>query len=143
MKTVKDLLDYKGHEVLSLAPADTVYRAIEVMAEKSVGALVVLEGHRLVGILSERDYARKVILKGKRSKDTSISEIMTTKVIVVPPERTVEESMALMTDKRIRHLPVVEDDRVVGIISIGDVVRAVISEREFLIQQLERYITSG
>jgi CBS domain-containing protein len=143
MKTVKDLLDDKGYSIFSLAPTDSVYQAIEVMAKKGVGALVVLDGTHLVGIVSERDYARKVILQGRRSQDTAVREIMTTKVTCVPTERTVEECMALMTDKRIRHLPVIRDDDVIGVISIGDVVRAVISEKEFMIQQLERYITSG
>jgi CBS domain-containing protein len=143
MKTVKDLLDNKGYAIFSLAPTDSVYQAIKMMAEKGVGALVVLDEKHLVGIVSERDYARKVILQGRRSQDTAVQEIMTTKVTCVPTERTVEECMALMTDKRIRHLPVVRDNDVIGVISIGDVVRAVISEKEFMIQQLERYITSG
>lgn len=143
MKTVKDLLDDKGYELFSLAPGDTVYAAIEVMAERGVGALLVLEGTRLVGIVSERDYARKVILQGRRSQDTPVSDIMTTKVVCVSRDITVDECMALMTDKRIRHLPVIESDEVIGIISIGDVVRAVIREKQFLIEQLERYITSG
>lgn len=143
MMTVKDLLNHKGHDVLSLAPSDTVYDAIKLMAEKSIGALLVMDGGKMVGIVSERDYARKVILQGKRSQETPVRDIMTTKVIFVPPTRTVDETMAIMTDKRIRHLPVIENDRVIGIISIGDVVRAVISEKEFLIQQLESYITSG
>jgi CBS domain-containing protein len=143
MKTVKDLLDDKGYELFSLAPGDTVYAAIEVMAERGVGALLVLKGTRLVGIVSERDYARKVILQGRRSQDTPVSDIMTTKVVCVSRDITVDECMALMTDKRIRHLPVIESDEVIGIISIGDVVRAVIREKQFLIEQLERYITSG
>ena len=120
------------------------YRDLEeMMAERGVGALLVLEGKKLVGILSERDYARKVILQGRRSQDTLVSDIMTTEVVCVGRDRTVEECMALMTDKRIRHLPVVEGSEVIGIISIGDVVRAVILEKQFLIEQLERYITSG
>ena len=143
MKTVQDLLDDKGYAMFALAPKDTVYEAIELMAERGVGALLVLDGRKLVGILSERDYARKVILQGRRSQDTPVSDIMTTKVICVSRDRTIEECMALMTDKRIRHLPVVEDDEVIGIISIGDVVRAVIREKQFMIEQLERYITSG
>jgi len=143
MKTVRDLLDDKGYQMFSLAPDDTVYDAVELMAERGVGALLVLNGTKLVGILSERDYARKVILQGRRSQDTPVSDIMTTKVICVSRDRTIDECMALMTDKRIRHLPVVEDDEVIGIISIGDVVRAVIREKQFMIEQLERYITSG
>jgi CBS domain-containing protein len=143
MNTVKDLLDDKGYQLFSLSPDDTVYDAISLMAERSVGALLVLEGRKLVGILSERDYARKVILQGRRSQDTPVSDIMTTEVVCVSRDRTVEQCMALMTDKRIRHLPVVEGGEVLGIISIGDVVRAVILEKQFLIDQLERYITSG
>jgi CBS domain-containing protein len=143
MQTVKQLLDDKGHQVYSVAPSESVYHALRAMAERGVGALVVLEGRRLVGIVSERDYARKVILQGRRSEETAVREIMTTKVTCVPLERTVEECMALMTERRIRHLPVLEDSEVIGVISIGDVVRAVISEKEFIIQQLEKYITSG
>jgi CBS domain-containing protein len=142
-KTVKHLLAEKGSFVFSLPPDASVFQAIEMMAERSVGALLVMDGQTLRGIISERDYARKVILKGKQSRQTPVRDIMTTTVTCVVPERTVEECMALMTDKRIRHLPVVEDSRVVGIISIGDVVRAVISDKEFVIQQLEKYITSG
>ena len=143
MKTVKDLLDHKGYKIFSLAPHDTVYDAIKLMAERSVGALVVLDDMKLAGILSERDYARKVILQGRRSQDTPVSDIMTTKVVCVNRERTIDECMALMTERRIRHLPVIEENEVIGIISIGDVVRAVIQEKQFLIEQLERYITSG
>jgi CBS domain-containing protein len=143
MNTVKDLLDDKGYQLFSLTPGDTVYDAIALMAERSVGALLVLEGRKLVGILSERDYARKVILQGRRSQDTPVSDIMTTEVVCVSRDRTVEQCMSLMTDKRIRHLPVVEGGEVIGIISIGDVVRAVILEKQHLIEQLERYITSG
>jgi CBS domain-containing protein len=113
------------------------------MADKEVGALPALEGEKVVGIISERDYARKVILKGKSSMDTPVREIMTQKVLTVRPEQTIQECMALMTDKRIRHLPVLEDDRLVGIVSIGDVVKAVISQQEFMIEQLERYIEGG
>ncbi len=142
MRTVKQILDEKGRQVFSLGPADSVFDAIKLMAEKGVGALLVLEERKLVGIVSERDYARKVILQGKRSQDTAIREIMTSKVVCVLPERTVEECMALMTDRRIRHLPVLEGGDVIGIISIGDVVRAVISEKEFTIRQLEKYIAS-
>jgi CBS domain-containing protein len=143
MQTVKDLLEHKGRHVFSVAPEDSVYQAIKLMAEKGIGAVVVLEGTTLVGVMSERDYARKVILQGRRSEETAVREIMTARVICVSIERTVDECMALMTDNRIRHLPVLRDDEVIGVISIGDVVRAVISEREFTIRQLERYITSG
>ena len=143
MKTVHHLLENKGHDTFSIGPDATVYEALAIMGAKGVGALLVMEGDRLVGILSERDYARKVVLEGKRSQDTLVREIMTTQVVCVIPERTVEDVMALMTDKRVRHIPVVVDDKVEGVISIGDVVKAVIEEKEFHIKQLESYITGG
>jgi CBS domain-containing protein len=142
MKRVCDLLSNKGGAVWSLSPDATVYEAIDQLSEKGVGALLVMEGKRLVGIVSERDYARKVILKGKASRETYVWEIMSQPVICVPPECTVEQTMALMTEKRVRHLPVVEDETVVGVISIGDVVRAIIEEKEYYIQQLTSYITA-
>ena len=142
MKRVCDLLNSKGGAVWSLTPDATVYEAIDQLSEKGVGALLVMEGKRLVGIVSERDYARKVILKGKASRETYVSEIMSQPVICVPPEFTVEQTMALMTEKRVRHLPVVEDNTVVGVISIGDVVRAIIEDKEYYIQQLTSYITA-
>ena len=141
MTTVAQLVQEKGRAVWSIAPDATVYAALSLMAEKNVGALVVLESARVVGIISERDYARKVILKGKFSKDTLVREIMTDKVYFVGPAQTIEECMALMTAERIRHLPVLENDQLIGLISIGDVVRVVISDKEFLIKQLEHYIT--
>ena len=140
MKTVAHVLEGKGTEVWSVGPADSVFQALELMAERSLGAVLVMEGNELVGIMSERDYARKVVLADLSSKGTPVSDIMTSRVVVVPLDHTVEECMAVMTDKHIRHLPVMEGDRVVGVVSIGDVVKAVISEREFLIEQLERYI---
>jgi len=143
MQLVSHLMDAKGHNVWSVTSDTSVYDALKMMAEKNVGALLVLEGGKLVGIFSERDYARKVILKGKASKDTSVSEIMSTEVFYVRPENSVDECMALMTNKRIRHLPVFEGDNLVGMISIGDVVKAIISEKEFTIKQLENYITGG
>ncbi len=143
MKQVTDLLNVKGREVWSLAPDSTVYDAIDLMAHRGIGALLVMEGERLVGIVSERDYARKVVLKGRSSRDTLVREIMTEQVICIRPQLTVEEAMALMTDKRVRHLPVVVDKKVVGVISIGDVVRGIIEDREFEIQQLTNYITGG
>lgn len=143
MKTVQDLIAQKGTAVWSVSPDSTVFEALQLMAEKEIGALVVLENERPVGIFSERDYARQIILKGKASKDTPVREVMSSKVMYVRPEQTVEDCMALMTDKRIRHLPVLENDRLAGIVSIGDVVKAVISEKQFLIEQLEHYITSG
>src|SRR5215470_3063286 len=136
MKRVCELLDGKGRDIWSLPPDATVYEAIDQMAQKGVGALLVMEGKELVGIVSERDYARKVILKGKSSRETQVREIMSYPVICVPPELTVEKTMALMTEKRVRHLPVVVEETVVGVISIGDVVRGIIDEKEFHIQQL-------
>ena len=141
MKTVAQLLRAKGNEVVSVSPATPVFEALQVMAEKNVGALFVLEGESLVGVFSERDYARKVILKGKSSKEIPVHEIMTSHVLYIRPGQTIEECMALMTDKRVRHLPVLENDRLVGVISIGDVVKAIIAEQEFLIEQLQNYIT--
>ena len=141
MKTVTQLLRTKGQQVLSVAPDIPVFEALEVMADKNVGALLVVEDERLVGVFSERDYARKVILKGKSSKDTPVREIMSSHVLYVRPEQTIEDCMALMTDKRVRHLPVMEEERLVGVISIGDVVKAIIAEQEFMIEQLQNYIT--
>jgi CBS domain-containing protein len=141
MKTVRQLLRAKGYDIWSVAPDDSVYDALKLMADKNVGAVLVTDAGDLVGILSERDYARKVILKGRTSRDTPVREIMTEKVVYVRPDQTTDECMALMTDKRVRHLPVIEDDRLIGIISIGDVVKAIISEQEFMIEQLENYIT--
>ena len=142
MKTVSQLLQAKGREVHSVAPDARVFDALRLMAERNVGALVVLEGARLAGIFSERDYARKVILLGKSSHDVPVREIMTAKVITVHPGQTVEECMALMTERRIRHLPVTEGERLIGMLSIGDLVKAVIAEQEQTIKQLESYIHS-
>ena len=142
MTTVAQLLQDKGRAVWTIAPDATVYDALSLMAAKNVGALVVVEGASVVGILSERDYARKGILKGKFSKDTLVREIMTDKVYFVRPEQTIEECMAVMTAEHIRHLPVLTDDRLTGIVSIGDVVRVTIFDKEFLIKQLEHYIAS-
>lgn len=143
MKTVEQLLQRKGPETWFVSPDETVLDALKLMAEKNVGALLVIEQSRLVGIFSERDYARKVILHGKASKDTPVSEIMSTAVVCVGPKYTVEECMALMTDKRVRHLPVLDGGKLCGVISIGDVVKAIISEQEFIIEQLEQYITGS
>jgi CBS domain-containing protein len=142
MKTVNEMVQAKTHRVLSISPNASVLDALQVMADHEVGALVVLDGERLAGIFSERDYARKVILHGKASRDTAVHEIMTHKVVCVRPEQTVEECMALMTDKRIRHLPVLREKKVIGVISIGDVVKEVISEQRATIEQLEQYIHS-
>jgi CBS domain-containing protein len=141
MTIVQQILQSKGPDIWSISPDSSVYQAIELMADKGIGALLVVEDGKLIGIISERDYARKVILQGKSSRNTPISEIMTRKVYYVRPEHAIEECMALMTDKRIRHLPVLEDDRLVGIISIGDVIKAIISDQQFMIEQLENYIT--
>ena len=140
MTTVDVILANKGNQVWSIEPSAQVYAALELMAEKNVGALLVLDGQKIVGIMSERDYARKVMLMGKSSKSTPVSEIMTAEVLYVTPSQSVEECLALMTNKKIRHLPVLENDELVGIISIGDVVIEMISEKELLIEQLENYI---
>lgn len=142
MKTVQQILDEKPLKLLSVKPESTVYDALKLMAEKEVGALVVLEEGRLVGIFSERDYARKVILHGKSSKDTAVREIMTSRVVCAAPGHTMDECMALMTDKRVRHLPVLAHKQVVGVISIGDVIKEVIADQQFQIHQLEHYIHS-
>jgi CBS domain-containing protein len=142
MKSVRQLLQAKGREVYSITPEARVFDALKLMADKDVGALVVQEGGKLAGILSERDYARKVILQGKSSHDITVRDIMTGKVITVGPEQTVEDCMALMTGKRIRHLPVIEGGRLAGLLSIGDLVKEVIAEQEQTIRQLESYIHS-
>lgn len=141
VSTVGEMLRIKGHDVWSIAPDATVYDALKLMADKNVGAVLVMDAGRLVGILSERDYARKIILRGRSSKETMVQEVMAARVVYVRPGQTAEECMALMTDKRIRHLPVLEDERVVGVISIGDVVKSIISQQEFIIEQLEHYIS--
>ena len=140
MKTLRQLLEAKGREVYSIAPDARVFDALRLMADKSVGALIVMEGGRIAGILSERDYARKVILHGKSSHDIQVRDIMTSKIITVHPGQTVEECMALMTEKRIRHLPVTEGERLIGVLSIGDLVKEVIAEQQQTIRQLESYI---
>jgi CBS domain-containing protein len=141
MVTVSALLDEKGSQVWTIGPDKTVYDALSLMAEKGIGALVVVNQNGVVGILSERDYARKVILKGKSSKDTLVRDIMTRRVCYVSPGHRIDECMALMTEKTVRHLPVIGHGELVGIVSIGDVVKSVISEQEFIIGQLESYIT--
>ena len=141
MKTIKDLLGNKGQEIWSVGPDATVYEAIELMADKSIGALMVMDDERPAGIISERDYARKVILQGRSSKDTLVREIMTSRLIHTSPDRSVEECMTLMTTNKIRHLPVMEADQLVGIVSIGDLVKATISDQQSTIEQLERYIS--
>jgi CBS domain-containing protein len=143
MKTIKQLLQTKGNTVWTIAPDASVFDAIKLMSDKGVGALPVVEEEKLVGIISERDYARKVILQGRSSRETQIREIMTPKVYYIRAEQPIEDGMALMTDKHIRHLPVFEHERMIGIVSIGDLVREIISQQEFLIGQLENYITGG
>ena len=140
MKLASDILLSKGQDIWVVKPDDTVFDSLRRMAQKEIGALLVMDGDKLVGIVTERDYARKVILEGKSSKDSAVSEIMTKRVLCVSPERTLEECMALMTDKRVRHLPVLEHKRVVGVLSIGDLVKAMISEQQVLIDQLQHYI---
>jgi CBS domain-containing protein len=141
-KTVGQLVDAKGSEVWSLGPDASVYEALQLLAEKNVGALVVIEDEKVCGIVSERDYARKIILLDRDSRGTKVSEIMTAEVLTVAPDQSVAECMTTMTEHHIRHLPVVDGDRLVGVISVGDVVKAVMAEQAFLIQQLEQYITS-
>lgn len=142
MKTVRELVEGKEQRLLSVAPDDSVYAALKKMAQHDIGALVVVSGDKLVGVFSERDYARRVILEGKSSRDTQVSEIMTRQIICVSPERTADQCMAVMTQKRVRHLPVIENKQVVAVISIGDVVREMISDQQHTIEQLEQYIMS-
>ena len=142
MTRVRDILAVKGRDVWSIGPNASVYDAMKLMADKGIGALLVMEGEKLVGIISERDYARKVILQGRSSRTTSVHEIMTTRVAYAEPEQNIEECMALMTEIRVRHLPVIEAGEVRGVISIGDLVKSIIAEQKFIIEQLERYISS-
>ena len=143
MRTVEQLLQVKGSDIWSIAPQATTYNALQIMAEKNVGALLVIEKEKLMGIFSERDYARKVILKDKSSKNTSVGELMTREVFYIDANSTLEESMALMTAKRIRHLPVLKNNRLIGIVTLGDVVRQIISDQQFAIRELEKYITGS
>lgn len=138
---IRAILEEKGSEVYAISPTATVYEAIAMMADKGVGALLVMEGEKLAGIVSERDYTRKVILKGRSSREALVEEIMTREVVTASPEITVAEGMRLMTDHRIRHLPFVSEGRVVGVVSIGDLVKAIISEQEETITHLTNYIT--
>jgi CBS domain-containing protein len=143
VETVGHLLQVKGNQVWSISPEASVYQALELMADMDIGALLVMRGEELVGIFSERDYARKIALRGMTSAETEIAQVMTPHVIFVNPEQRIETCMALMTDRRIRHLPVMADGKVVGLISIGDVVKEVIAEQEFVIEQLEHFITGS
>lgn len=140
MKTVQSLLEKKGSQIWSIGPDASVFEAISLMAEKGIGAVLVMKDGQLCGILSERDYARKVILAGKSSRQTPVRDIMTGSVLCARLEQTVEQCLALMTDKRIRHLPVADDGNVIGLVSIGDLVKEIIAEQQFIIEQLEHYI---
>ena len=142
MKSLKQLLSAKGNQVYAIAPDAKVIEALQLMARKDVGALVVMEGDKMAGVISERDYARKVILQGRSSHDVPVREIMTSDVVTVDPGRTIEECMALVTQRRIRHLPVMEGGKLIGVVSIGDLVKEVIAEQEQTIRQLESYIHS-
>ena len=141
MHSISDILRRKGTEIWSAAPDETVLDAIRRMAEHGVGALLVMQDHRLVGLISERDYSRKVILKGLRSRDTAVESVMSAPVLTISPDATVREGLAMMTDKFVRHLPVTDGSRVIGVVSIGDLVKAVIEEQATVIEHLERYIT--
>ena len=143
MGTVKHILEAKGNETFTITPDTIVYHALEMMVEKNVSALLVMENEKLAGIFTERDYARKVVLKGKLSKETLIGDIMTRDLITVSPDSTIDECMELMTGKFIRHLPVVADNKLVGIISIGDVVRRIIQEQKSIIGHMEQYIAGS
>jgi CBS domain-containing protein len=140
MKTIKEILEGKGSHFFTIAPEASVIDALKLMAEKEVGALVVTEGGKLVGIISERDYARKVVLMGRASRDTRVKEIMTRRVICIQPHQSVDECMALMTEKRVRHLPVLSDGEIIGIVSVGDLVKSIIADQQFVIDQLVSYI---
>jgi len=142
MHQVRHILQLKGDFIWTISPDDTVFEALRLMATKGVGALVVTKGEKMVGIVSERDYARKVILKGRTSRDTLVQEIMTSEVFTIHPDQTIEECMALMTERRVRHLPVIENRRVLGVVSIGDLVKAMLDEQEFTIRELKSYIAS-
>ena len=144
MKTIRQLLESKGHEVATISPDMSVFESMQLMAARNIGALLVLDaGSKLVGIVTERDYARKMYMQNKFAKDVPVKEIMTRQVVYVRPDQTNEDCMALITEKRVRHLPVLENDRVIGIVSIGDLVKDTISEQEFIIHQLENYIHHG
>jgi CBS domain-containing protein len=140
MTTVRQLLREKGDMVFSVSPNDTVSEALRRMAEKNVGALIVMDGESLLGIISERDYARKVFLQGRASPTTRVQDIMSTKILYADPTQAVEECMAIMTAKKVRHLPVLEGERLIGVISIGDLVKSIISDQKFMIDQLEHYL---
>jgi len=141
MTTVERLLQHKGHIVWSIPPDASVFEAVQLMADKRVGALMVVDKNELIGVISERDYAREIVLKDRASRSTPVSAIMTQRVLYVRPQQTLEECMALMTEKHLRHLPVLDNGRLVGVVSMRDVVKDLIAEKEFLIEQMENYIT--
>jgi CBS domain-containing protein len=143
MITVKQLLKDKTGGVQTISPLDTIYNALEIMAEKNLGALVVVEDEKVVGMFSEREYARNVILKGKSSKNTLVKDLMNSKVCYVRPEQTLDECLVLFTEKRTRHLPVIDREKLIGIVSIGDAVKQYVADKEFTIQQLENYISGS
>jgi len=140
MTTIKHVLDNKGHDVQSISPDASVFEALKAMAEHDIGSLAVLENDKLVGIITERHYSREIVLKGKTSPATRVRDIMSTRVVCARPEQSVEECMAVMTARAVRHLPVIEHERIVGIVSIGDMVKSVIDDQKFIIEQLEHYI---
>jgi len=141
MHTIGQLMESKGKDIWSIAPHATVFEALQIMAEKNVGVLLVIDDGEVVGIFSERDYARKVILKGKSSKDISVGDLMTKEVFYIRSQNTLQECMALMTAKHIRHIPVFENNQLIGVVTLGDVVKQIISDQEFTILELEKYIT--
>ena len=143
MNTIGQLLESKGKDIWSIAPNATVFEALRIMAKKNVGALLVIDREKLVGVFSERDYARKVILEGKSSKDTAVGELMTKDVYYIDPKNTLHETLAVMTSRRIRHMPVLDNGRLIGIVSIGDVVKQIIAVQEFTIRELEKYISGS
>lgn len=143
MLRIRDILQSKGSKVWSIGPMEMSFKALELMAAKDIGALLVIDNNKVVGIFSERDYARKVILKGKSSKDTSVADLMTKDIYSLTPEKTVEECMALMTATRCRHMPVIENNKLLGMVTIGDVVNAIIAEKDITIHDLEHYITGS
>lgn len=142
MKRAKEILGSKGTHVWSVDPDSTVLDALKLMAAKDIGAVLVMEGDKLVGILTERDYARKIVLEGKASRDSLVKDVMTRQVLCAPPDRTIDECFALMTDKRARHLPILDKKQVIGMISIGDLVKEVIAEQQFEIERLQQYADS-
>ena len=143
MNTIGQLLESKGKDIWTIAPNATVFEGLRIMAKRNVGALLVIDKDNLVGIFSERDYARKVILEGKSSKDTAVGELMTKDVYYIDPKNTLQESMAVMTARHIRHMPVLDKDRLVGMVTLGDVVKQIIAEQEFTIRELEKYISGS